>query len=290
MSTPGFTGDGGAALSAQLNSPAAIAVDLSGSIYIADLGNNRIRKLTPVEASIPAPVTLLRADFLHAASLREGPVAPGQILSIFGAGIGPEIRAAGVSGEPGFLPTLLSQTQVLFDGRAAPLIDLQQNRINVQVPYETAGLTTTRVAIYHAGELKAETELRLTPLAPGVFAIADGTGPAQITNEDGSRNSADNPANPGSVVTLFATGEGPTNPPGITGKRSVEPYPQPQAEVLVRIGARPAEILFAAAAPGQVGTLQINVVIPMIVAEGAVPLTLTVGSAASQDGLTVFVK
>ncbi|MDR3736498.1 MAG: Ig-like domain repeat protein [Acidobacteriaceae bacterium] len=42
----GFSGDGGAALSATLSYPTAIAVDAAGSIYIADTNNNRIRKIT----------------------------------------------------------------------------------------------------------------------------------------------------------------------------------------------------------------------------------------------------
>jgi len=45
--TAGFSGDGGAATSAQLNSPRSMAFDASGNLYIADSGNNRIRKITP---------------------------------------------------------------------------------------------------------------------------------------------------------------------------------------------------------------------------------------------------
>lgn len=41
-----FNGDGGAPQSASLNNPAAVAVDVSGNIYVADSGNNRIRKVT----------------------------------------------------------------------------------------------------------------------------------------------------------------------------------------------------------------------------------------------------
>jgi uncharacterized protein (TIGR03437 family) len=42
----GFSGDGGAAVSAQLNGPQAVAVDAAGNLYIADTGNYRIRKVT----------------------------------------------------------------------------------------------------------------------------------------------------------------------------------------------------------------------------------------------------
>jgi pimeloyl-ACP methyl ester carboxylesterase/sugar lactone lactonase YvrE len=44
--TAGYSGDGGAATSAELNGPGDVAVDSAGNIYISDLSNNRIRKVT----------------------------------------------------------------------------------------------------------------------------------------------------------------------------------------------------------------------------------------------------
>jgi sugar lactone lactonase YvrE len=42
---PGYSGDGGSATGAQLNSPAAVAIDASGNLYISDYGNNVVRKV-----------------------------------------------------------------------------------------------------------------------------------------------------------------------------------------------------------------------------------------------------
>src|SRR5439155_25950244 len=44
--TPGFSGDDGPAVSAQLESPLGVAVDAAGNLFIADTRNNRIRKVT----------------------------------------------------------------------------------------------------------------------------------------------------------------------------------------------------------------------------------------------------
>ena len=44
--TAGFTGDGGAATGAELNTPARVTLDSAGNLYIADQSNNRIRKVS----------------------------------------------------------------------------------------------------------------------------------------------------------------------------------------------------------------------------------------------------
>ena len=43
----GYSGDGGSATSAKLDSPTGVAVDASGNLYIADAGNHRVRRVDP---------------------------------------------------------------------------------------------------------------------------------------------------------------------------------------------------------------------------------------------------
>ncbi len=55
---PGYSGDNGPATAAQLNSPWGLAVDTAGNLYIADSGNNRVRKVSNgVITSIPVNIT-----------------------------------------------------------------------------------------------------------------------------------------------------------------------------------------------------------------------------------------
>jgi uncharacterized protein (TIGR03437 family) len=115
-------------------------------------------------------------------------------------------------------------------------------------------------------------------LYPGVF------------NADGSLNSTANPAPARSIVTLFATGYGVTNPQSITGEATAEPYPQPAAPIRVAIGGQDAEILFAGSAPGTVGVLQVNVGLPAAITGGMAEILATVGDATSQKGVVVAIQ
>jgi hypothetical protein len=58
---PGFGGDGAPAGSARLNLPYGLAVDGPGTLYIADLGNNRVRRVSPDTRSVRSPIRLSSA-------------------------------------------------------------------------------------------------------------------------------------------------------------------------------------------------------------------------------------
>jgi hypothetical protein len=67
--------------------------------------------------------------------------------------------------------------------------------------------------------------------------------------------------------------------------------PQPILPVSVTVGGQPATVLYAGAAPFEVeGVLQINIQLPPGVTGMKVPVTMTVGSAAGQSGVTVAIR
>ena len=92
---------------------------------------------------------------------------------------------------------------------------------------------------------------------------ASGAGQGAILNEDGTVNSDANPAAKGSIIVLFATGDGVESPAQPDGTLSKAPYPRTTADVQVAIGQKAADILYAGAAPTLVaGVMQVNARIP----------------------------
>ena len=62
--TSGFSGDGGPASAAVLNSPAATVIDAAGNIYISDSGNNRVRKVNAITGEIDTVVGSAQEAFV----------------------------------------------------------------------------------------------------------------------------------------------------------------------------------------------------------------------------------
>ena len=181
--------------------------------------------------------------------------------------------------------------QVLFNGTAAPLFYVQSNQINAQVPYEMAGHTSAQMQISYQGVTVASMLVSLGDSNPALFTLNYGTGNAVVVNQDGSINSDRNPAPRGSIVELYATGEGQTSPAGVTGQAAASPYPSPVGQVSLTIGGSPANILFAGEAPGFVGLMQINAQVPGgFVPPGDLQLVLTVGLYQSPAGVTIAVR
>jgi uncharacterized protein (TIGR03437 family) len=259
--------------------------------YTYDQGGNLLRRLVTATLAGPAPA-MTAAGVVNAASFAGGPVAPGEIVTLFGTGIGPAALVTLTLSPTGFIDNFLSDTQVLFDGVPAPVIYASVNQTSVNVPYAVAGKSSTQMVVEYQGRRSPAVTLPVAGAAPALFsANATGKGNGAILNQDTSLNSASNPADKNSIVVLYGTGEGQTNPGGIDGKLAVGTYPKPLLDVSVTIGGTDAEILYAGAAPGLVaGVFQINARLPVNTASGDVPVVVKVGTASSQSGLTVAVR
>jgi uncharacterized protein (TIGR03437 family) len=249
------------------------------------------RTFQVVQAGRPA-LQFTASGVVNGASFATGPVSPGEIISIFGTGIGPNPGASfQIAPDGGPIGTSLGGVEVLFDGTPAPLIYVSGLQISAIVPYEV-GAPSSNVVIEYQGFTSNTVSLPVVASAPAVFTLdTSGSGQGAILNQDGSVNSASNPAAQGSIVVLFATGEGQTKPAGVDGKLAVAPLPKPVLPVSVQVDGLNATVTYAGGAPGlTAGVLQVNVQLPGGVGSGAVPVVLQVGNNISPSTVTVALQ
>ncbi|HUB79012.1 MAG TPA: SBBP repeat-containing protein [Bryobacteraceae bacterium] len=222
-----------------------------------------------------------------------GTVAPGEIVTIYGAMLGPDTGVAAPAGSA--LPTTLGGTSVLFNNTPAPLLYAQADQVNAIVPFEVQGASTTMTVEYNGARYGPLT-LPVNTTIPGIFSIdASGAGQAAVRNQDGSVNSASNPAAKGSVISVYATGAGLMNVPANDGAITslTPPFPATQLSIGVQIGGVPAAIQYSGAAPGLVaGAIQVNAYVPQNAPSGAaVPIVLLVGGYPSPgNSVTIAIQ
>ncbi len=273
---PGNDGDNGPASVALLNQPAVISFDDAGFLYIADQGNGRIRKISPsglisAAGSMPRPADILPANLttdvalpalttiiqgadglLYAASIDAGrvweltpaplPPDPATLISI--------VNAASRSGPlaPGMLVRVegITPGEVRFGGIVATKVS---DQAFVVPPRVAPGLVSADID-------SLRIEVSVVGSSPALFVAV---------NEDGSVNEAAHPADRGSVLVLYGTGQGVDDRP-----------------VTVRMGAYTADVLYSGPVAGYPGLWQVNTRIPSgFFVPGSLPLTVAVGDAMS---------
>ncbi|MEO8367864.1 MAG: cellulase family glycosylhydrolase [Candidatus Solibacter sp.] len=221
-----------------------------------------------------------------------GPVAAGEIVAIYGQGIGPDQGVNAAYDAEGRLPRDLGETQVMFDGLAAPLFYVGAFQVNVQVPWEIAGQSSTVVRLTYRGVASNAATLNAVAAVPDLLTTL-GTFQAAALNQNGAVNDAMSPAERGSIVSFFAVGLGQTIPASSTGARAIS-IGGMASPVSVRIGGLAAEILYAGPAPGLVGVTQINARVPektpLVDLVERVGVTVSVGEITGRQGVSFWAK
>ena len=269
------------------NGPAWITVtdfDADGKpdVVIANSRSNTISMLANI-TPIPSQPTIADHAVVNAASFRDGSVAPGEVVTIFGSNLGPRRLTGYQLTTSHFVSTTLAQTRVLFDGVPAPLLYVRNDQLSAIVPYAVTGHADTELVVEHNGIPSRTLTIPVSESAPGLFNVA--------LNGDLSRNSTSNPAAPGSIVVLYGTGAGQTNPAGIDGEVTGKILPKPVLPVSVTIDGKSSKVLYAGAAGATVsGVIQVNVRLPDGIHSGRVPVVLRVGSGVSQPGVMLAVQ
>ncbi len=209
-------------------------------------------------------------------------VAPGEIVVIYGTNLGPV----------NLVTTNASlNTRVLFDGVPAPVIYASATQVAVVAPFALTGKTTTTIVVEYLGAAGPALQVPVRAAKPALFtANSSGTGAAAVLNQNASINSALNPAAKLSVISLFATGLGQTNPASQDGV-IVQTPSSLVTPVTVTINGQNATVVYAGGAPGQLpGLAQINVRLPEGTISGANTIQITSGSRTTTGTVTVFVN
>src|SRR5262249_27653641 len=153
------------------------------------------------------------------------------------------------------------------------------------VPFGIAGSSQVQITAVYKGQSSGPLTASVATAVPAIFTLnASGSGQAAAINQDNSINGAGAPAKAGSVIALYLTGAGQTNPGGAEGRRAAARLPVPVLRVTASVGGQPAPVQYAGGASGLVaGLIQVNVQIPAGVAAGsAVPVTIQVGSNSTR--------
>jgi uncharacterized protein (TIGR03437 family) len=224
---------------------------------------------------------------VNAASLTPGPVAPGSIVAAFGSfGLNSPFSSSGYP-----LPPILSGLALKAgDGYPVPLFFASAAQVNIQLPWELVGQTQSSLTAAMGGQTSAPQSIDLTPFAPGIFRMND-QGQGAILDASYRLVDRSNPTTSHAIIQIYCTGLGAvTNRPASGAAAPFDPLAETLEKPSILIGGAPAPVIYSGLTPGSAGLYQVNVEVPDGVPKGpAVPLTLTIGGAASNT-VTIAVQ
>lgn len=226
-------------------------------------------------------------------------VSPGAFVSIYGRNLGPSNGLGAYYDRPGHIGTSLGGLTVSFDGKPASLLYAGSGQVNAIVPFEVAGQSSTVMRVETGTGFSQSVTLPVLASTPFIFSTpevysssAAGTLPqpfASALNEDGTINSASNPATGGSVMSIFANGAGMYKQALADGTVNGSDLDTPVLPVSISFenDKQPLELLYAGTAPGlAAGVLQVNFRPParinVLAGTRVDTVVLTVGSYQSQ--------
>jgi uncharacterized protein (TIGR03437 family) len=261
------------------------AFDSNGNLLLLASAGNLLRLNAATAYSAPAAFAITNAAIPRAAAS----VAPGEIMTIYGVGLGPSSGIVATPDAKGAYPTALGGVSVQTDGPtgavSVPLLYVSSTQINFEVPPDPYQPSTLAI---------------ITPsgsLPPMNLNVAGSIGIFGVINSDGSVNSAANPAKAGSIVSLYLTGLGLATYDRLDG--FISPSAIAAFTNLVEVNANgnraPLALLYAGTAPGAIDGLdQINVELPAATQNPTltitVPFLYNTTLPATSNAVTVYTQ
>jgi uncharacterized protein (TIGR03437 family) len=280
--------------STQFNSVVGLAIDAQGLGYVAGsaISNPATGAYWAYIAKVDStqqPVTIQSIVSPDSSQnpATAGGIAPGELLQITGANLGPATPAPGIVNS-GVLATSVAGVEVTFDGVTVPLLAVSAQQIELMTPFELTGKLTTTIQVQYNGVKSNAVQVPVAAIEVQILGVF---------NDDFTPNSAANPAAPGSEMCLYAGGVGNANPPSQDGHVNGPPF-EPLAlpvQVLWFVpqtgGADTLPLFFAGSAPGTVaGIFQINFAAPS--ASGGAELAQVLGpnTFSAEGSFQIYVK
>lgn len=239
--------------------------------------SNPISLMVGGRASTVAPTAVMSA-----ANGVSNAIAPGQMLVINGAGLGPaELTKPDLSS--GIVPNRLAGVRVLFNGIAAPLMFVWDRQICVMAPFGLSGFPSADIVVESQNNRSQIMNTKVVATQPGIMTPDSWVyGYGALLNDAGAEISPTVPVRKGAVVTFIVTGTGVPESLKQDGWLNAPPYIAPAVDISVEIDGQQAELVHVEDAPGQVaGLIQVRARVPMTAASGEVTLAVRAGDVLS---------
>jgi uncharacterized protein (TIGR03437 family) len=261
-----------------------IAFAASADDAVAGASLTAVQKITGinqiVQPELPRYCVVGGADFIGFPAS----ITPGEVMTLFGRGLGPVASAALQVDASGLASNSLAGTRVLLDGAPAPLLYVQDQQINFAAPYALAGKKASAIQVEYQGRTSDPVTVPVRDLNPSIFRSFS-TGFPMFIHEDGTLDSSDNPVATGSVITFFTTGTGQTGPPSRDGEIGSRPAQMVKGSVRALIQGVQAEVLYAGGISGIVTAVQeFQVRVPPATGAGIVRFQIVLGSISFDIG------
>jgi minor extracellular serine protease Vpr len=217
-------------------------------------------------------------------------LAPGSYISIYGSNLSESL----LSYSTPYLPLSLANVSVSFDvpsmSTSVPghLHFVSPNQINVQIPWELAGLSSAQMKVSIGWYSSAIYNVPLNDYAPAFFEYPESsTGRSLIAALDESYNLAtsSNPVLREHIAQMYVNGLGPLvdgTQPASGEIAPVNPLAWTKVRPTVTIGGKAADTQYWGLAPYFVGLYQLNVKVPADVTAGIQPVVITVNGVSSK--------
>jgi uncharacterized protein (TIGR03437 family) len=267
----------------------SVAVDPSGGVHAAGAGGF----ISVIEPNLAPTVKIFALQNGAGAPVVTARVSPGEVIAIYGPGIGP---ATPISAAPakGFYPTSLSGVQVSVNGVNIPLLYVSANQINAVVPMA--------LAINAASTFQVTNGTAVSPAYPAWIVASSPEAFAPVLNQNGTLNSQSNSAPGGSIVTFYATGWQSSFAPFADGQVATAAQDTCLGTCMASAFipavfsipvSLPATVSYGGAAPGIVaGVTQFNVrlgTVSIPASTATAEYTVSVGTAGNSVSQTVWI-